>query len=1235
MNTTTGNQTSTLPTLDYPTFRQAGIDQLQTWVGRDWTDFNEHDPGITLLENFCYALTDLTYRLGYSVPDLLCQGDRNPYASFYTPAQILTTQPVTLLDLRKLVVDVRGVGNAWIIKVADPSPTVYYHTGTLPDLPSDSEKFILLDSSQGGQTLNPSGLYQVLIAKSQTSDLLSKQIVGPVAARLHAHRQLGMDFDSVQVMDTQQIQVMATIEISAGGDANGICVAILQALANYIAPPLHFYTWQERLAAGKRIDEIFDGPILSQGFIDNDELQGMQQKSALRVSDCIQTIMDVEGVVMVKYIALNNGGLDWQNWSLDLDVTKSPILDYTGSTLSLERKELAVNLDKTSINNSYSLAQQGLGYQLASPGDLDVMTAPGRDRHVDRYYSVQHQLPLVYGVGSFGLPPQADAQRCAQAKQLKAYMLHFEQLLADEFGQLSHLGDLLGFDGDDPRTYFSVAIDDPSLGLDSLWQQDAAARQQRLQQIVENPATASDDPTQQVDWQRRNRLLDHLLARFAEQYYDYAQFEPAPPDVDSPLPRLAALKRAWLQSYPELSRGRGTGRDISKPTDAANLAGLVKNLALKLGVSINTDSVSKTESVSSMATAAYPPLPQDTDAVPFYLVEHSLLRPIDADGAQGGPLLANARRPDPYSLQISLVFPGDSPRYQSSVFRSFVEKTVSEESPAHLSVYLVWLNQADMLDFSTAYGVWLSFLSQYRQRSNDLGPHPDTVDHAISFRLRDARDRLIDLLGIGQTYPLADLALAGNQTIACNETCQIPLPFSQQRVIYALCDKTGEPLVPAIQVTGDGSGGDNSLYLETPPITEDITYTISATKPSGLSLMLNQRVDVKMGFDTSLIACIVVVSPNTQLLDPSDPGPTAARIVDYGASVQVQVQASQQGVAYTLQDASGKPLMIGSVTGDLSSILLTTTKPVLEDLSIRILATKTFEQMGNPSTVVFLDSVLPLMVRANPALKVSVPLVNYNQSASIQLADTQALVTYQLFSRAILDKEYRHVGNADWGQALPVTGCSYARIPRPSSLTAGLTATGLSQTSNGGSLDLNTADLVSDTLLVVQATKSHKTQAGKTFTSTVQLNQPAIALVYPNDNPSLGLAAIPTKAGYYHVLNGQPGVFYAFSVGGTQLGSPVYIHKRDETDPTQNMGVSQLVMEVDFAIPPDHPANLQPPPNLAELPPETPEWDSGIRGIPIAYDAILSVLATKAQTGLETQFTLTLQQAIANVQPTT
>ncbi|MFZ4702571.1 MAG: hypothetical protein ACOYMG_21210, partial [Candidatus Methylumidiphilus sp.] len=520
MNTTNTQPTPSLPT-DYASLRQAGIDLLQSWVGDAWTDFNEHDPGITLLENLCYALTDLVYRSGYSMPDLLSNGDGEPYASLYTPGKILTTQPVTLLDLRKLVVDVRGVGNAWFEKIENFTPPAYYHAKTLPYLKNDlSEQFILTGSSQADKPLNINGLYRVWVEKNESLDVDSGEIVREVAKRLHAHRPLSMDFDSVQVMDTQGIQVKATIEIGTEGDANDIYVAILQRLADYIAPKIQFYPWARQWAAGQRSDQIFDGPNLNQGFIDSQELFQLQRKTALRVADFIREIMAVEGVVMVKYIGLSLDGVVWKNWSLDLDNTQSTSLDYMNSILKLERKQLPVSLDPTN-QSRYVQARKGLEYQTASLAELDVITAPGRNRQVERYYSVQHQLPLNYGVGAFGLPPQADAKRRAQARQLKAYLLLFEQLLANEFGQVGHLGNLLGFASDDPSTYFSVPIDDDSLGLDALWQ-DGNNLPQRLTQIVENPNAARDDQTSPVDWQRRNRLLDHLLARFAGQYQDYA-----------------------------------------------------------------------------------------------------------------------------------------------------------------------------------------------------------------------------------------------------------------------------------------------------------------------------------------------------------------------------------------------------------------------------------------------------------------------------------------------------------------------------------------------------------------------------------------------------------------------------------------------------------------------------------------------------------------------------------------
>ena len=54
------------PVLDYAGLVAEGIRQLERLSDGRWTDFNTHDPGITILEAACYALTDLGYRTGVS-----------------------------------------------------------------------------------------------------------------------------------------------------------------------------------------------------------------------------------------------------------------------------------------------------------------------------------------------------------------------------------------------------------------------------------------------------------------------------------------------------------------------------------------------------------------------------------------------------------------------------------------------------------------------------------------------------------------------------------------------------------------------------------------------------------------------------------------------------------------------------------------------------------------------------------------------------------------------------------------------------------------------------------------------------------------------------------------------------------------------------------------------------------------------------------------------------------------
>ncbi|MCI5210374.1 MAG: hypothetical protein D3910_16660, partial [Candidatus Electrothrix sp. ATG2] len=64
-NTSTNQGPSPDTPLDFHSLRQEGIRHIERIGNKFWTDYNTHDPGITILEQLCYALTDLLYRIDY------------------------------------------------------------------------------------------------------------------------------------------------------------------------------------------------------------------------------------------------------------------------------------------------------------------------------------------------------------------------------------------------------------------------------------------------------------------------------------------------------------------------------------------------------------------------------------------------------------------------------------------------------------------------------------------------------------------------------------------------------------------------------------------------------------------------------------------------------------------------------------------------------------------------------------------------------------------------------------------------------------------------------------------------------------------------------------------------------------------------------------------------------------------------------------------------------------------
>lgn len=89
----------------YTKMQRQTLDFVQRLSGKVWTDYNPHDPGVTLSEAANYALTELDYKLDFPLIDYLTEEDK-PFVperfGLYSYNEITETSVVTIDDYRRL-----------------------------------------------------------------------------------------------------------------------------------------------------------------------------------------------------------------------------------------------------------------------------------------------------------------------------------------------------------------------------------------------------------------------------------------------------------------------------------------------------------------------------------------------------------------------------------------------------------------------------------------------------------------------------------------------------------------------------------------------------------------------------------------------------------------------------------------------------------------------------------------------------------------------------------------------------------------------------------------------------------------------------------------------------------------------------------------------------------------------------------------------------------------------------
>jgi hypothetical protein len=490
-------------------------------------------------------------------------------------------------------------------------------------------------------------------------------------------------------------------------------------------------------------------------------------------------------------------------------------------------------------------------------------------------------------------------------------------------------------------------------------------------------------------------------------------------------------------------------------------------------------------------------------------------------------------------------------------------------------------------------------------------------EHDIA--LRSARDRIIDLAEIGDTYPLTDLNVVADQLkVAFGGTAKIPIHNAQAGVVYELRGPKGAALKDD-KDKYQRWGQDGTLTMETPAVNEDVTYRIHATKAGQPARLLDEPAPVKVGIDTALPVSFRPVDP-ARAPYPADPS-----IVRYGEAVVVRVGKTQEGVLYSLV-IDGADVAVSN-RGDLGDVDLTT--PALrEDAVIQVRSTKKFAKSEERADeVTLLDAKLYVKVMANPAPGVSAlePILDYGDSPAVRVDKSQANVTYQAYTRLIPDRDFVRDKTGLKVVKVAVAGKDEVQVRAPLLADIGPAPEGYEAVEdaptagNAAELRLESLPLGEDAIFIIQANKQHRVGPKEdALRTSVWLAQAAVVLVRPDPARALELqlpAAGAQIGSTMQVSGGQAGIYYHFrpAPAGKEFERPAYFHKR-QGNPPLNKGVGELAVGVDFAIA------------------AAPEGMVGDRGaaaprpplldIPaLAGGDALAVRAVKAQTGVEVPMT--------------
>ncbi|MFK7887705.1 MAG: hypothetical protein AB8G16_12675 [Gammaproteobacteria bacterium] len=557
--------------VSFASLREEGIRLTQQTSGDVWSDYNLHDPGVTILEQLCYALTDLVYRSDFSVEDQLAGDDgKIDYTAqaLHLPEAVFPCRPWNVDDYLQYLLDTTpDADNIWFEEHSEMSGSAGAGIADDPRL-----------------TASCAGLY---VANVRLRDEEARDSVGAeIKTNFARQRNLCEDVhDNVMVLESLNCDLAGVIEIDglhAPGDVLG---QIYYAAVAYIASNVRVNAQSESSDVAPELMDLFDGPLVAHDRVTRD---GNSNPDSVMLSTLVGILQEVPGVVRIENIRIVTGSGDSAvvhsetvarrhgNKALWLNVPKPKVASkaqpQNGHRLILRKNEREIEYaDSAAWHKFYQLITAAHEARRKRINVADAYDQPtGVPRDFSTFHSIRHHFPETYGIGDRGLRASESPERRAQAQQLRAYLLLFEQIMANHLANVDNI-----------RVLFASAVErivGPTYAVQLL--DDAVGEQAP---IVDRSIDFLRAVIARFDRaaERRSRQLDHMMAVFGERFSQkslrhFDQYSTTPDQMQA----VVANKAAFLEQIVKITRDRVGGFNY---LSADSSGGFMQRVCLLLG----------------------------------------------------------------------------------------------------------------------------------------------------------------------------------------------------------------------------------------------------------------------------------------------------------------------------------------------------------------------------------------------------------------------------------------------------------------------------------------------------------------------------------------------------------------------------------------------------------------------------------------------------------------------------